>query len=63
MITYEVEDRDFQRNIAKFSMKGLSTDTKPTVEHDGIGIENGSSFFEIDSKDLKFYDRDSESWV
>ena len=46
-----------------FSFKGLSTDSKPTDEYMGKTIANGSSFFEIDTQDIKFYDADSQSWV
>ena len=46
-----------------FSFKGLSTDSKPTGEYMGKTIANGSSFFELDTQDIKFYDADSQSWV
>ncbi len=46
----------------KFSLSGLSTDTKPTVEFDGKKIANGSTFLEMDTKDVKFYDADSDTW-
>ena len=46
-----------------FSFKGLSTDSKPTGEYMGKTIANTSSFFEIDTLDIKFYDSDSQSWI
>lgn len=42
---------------------GLSTDTKPTKEYNGHKIANGSSFFEIDTQDISFYDESTESWL
>lgn len=47
----------------EMSFKGLSTDTKPTVSYNGLGIENGSSFFEIDTQNLVFYDGRTDSWL
>ena len=45
------------------SLKGLSTDTKPTDTFNGQKIANGSSFFEIDTQDVKFYDAENDVWV
>ncbi len=45
------------------SFKGLSTDTKPTVKYLSIPIPNGSTFFEMDTQDVYFYDGDSDSWL
>ena len=50
-------------NYTKFELSGLSTDTKPTVIFDGKKIANGSSFFEMDTQNVKFYDADSDTWV
>lgn len=36
--------------------KGLSTDTKPAAA-------NGSSFLEMDTGDMYYYDADNETWV
>lgn len=41
---------------------GLSTDTKPTGKYGSRVIGNGSSFFEMDTQDVYFYDEDSETW-
>lgn len=46
-----------------FEFKGLSSDTKPTGTWDGTEIKNGSSFFEMDTQDVKFYDESSNVWV
>lgn len=47
----------------EFAFKGLSSDTKPTGSYGGIEIANGSSFMEIDSKRISFYDEDAQDWV
>lgn len=47
----------------KFSFDGLSTDTKPTKEYSGYPIANGSSFFELDTQSISFYDESTESWL
>lgn len=43
--------------------KGLSTDTKPTLEYEGLEIKNGSSFFEMDTQDVYFYDGSTNTWL
>lgn len=43
-------------------LRGLSSDTKPT-EWNGKPIGNGSSFFEIDTQEVKFFDASSQTWV
>lgn len=47
----------------KFSLDGLSTDTKPTKEYNGHKIANGSSFFELDTQAIAFYDESTELWL
>lgn len=47
----------------QFEFKGLSTDTKPTGTYNDTVIENGSSFFIMDTQDVKFYDEATETWV
>ena len=42
-------------------MRGLSTDNKPT-EYKGKKIENGSTFIEIDTGNIYFYDLENEQW-
>lgn len=43
--------------------KGLSTDTKPTITFDSLKITNGSTFFEMDTQDVYFYDESTGSWL
>ena len=60
MISYSVKAQT--KDTCEFSFKGASTDTKPTVEHDGHKIGNGSTFFEMDTQNVYFYDGDSDDW-
>lgn len=43
--------------------KGKSTDTKPKVTWKGQKITNGSTFFEMDTQEVFFYDEDQEDWL
>ena len=52
-----------QISEAVISFKGLSTDSKPTGTYLGKAIENGSSFFEMDTQAVKFYDAASDTWI
>lgn len=47
----------------ELSFKGLSTDTKPTVKYDDLPIINGSTFFEMDTQEVYFYDEDTDDWL
>lgn len=58
MITNDIGYQDAQ----KLSLFGLSSDTKPTGTYNGKDIANGSTFLEMDTKDVKFYDADSDTW-
>ena len=58
MITNDIGFQDAQ----KLSLVGLSSDTKPTGTYNGKDIANGSTFLEMDTKDVKFYDADSDTW-
>ena len=60
MVTYT--KTNIKTNLALFSFNGLSTDTKPTETMDGIKIGNGSSFLEIDTQEIHFYDGASDTW-
>ena len=51
------------QNATKLALNGLSTDTKPTGTYEGKKIANGSTFFEMDTQDVKFYDAKNDSWV
>lgn len=45
-----------------FSFKGLAADTKPIGTWEGAIIENGSSFLEIDTQNVVFFDRENQTW-
>lgn len=53
---------DGNNEIATFSFKGLSTDTRPTGKWEDTVIKNGSSFLEIDTQNIQFYDQESQVW-
>ena len=40
-----------------------STDTKPTGKWGSLEITNGSSFLEIDTHKIAFYDSDTQTWM
>ena len=42
---------------------GLSTDEKPTETFNGLEIPNAAKFFEIDTKKVYFYDKDTDTWI
>ena len=46
----------------QYDFEGLSTDDKPTIT-DYPNMRNGSSFFEMDTKTVKFYDAENDVWV
>ena len=45
------------------SFVGLHSDEKPIKKYDGFKITNGSSFFEMDTQDVYFYDGETHSWL
>ena len=47
----------------KFAFSGLNTDTKPTGKYAGAKIANGSTFLEMDTLNLKFYDATTDTWI
>lgn len=49
------------KEIISADLRGLSTDTKPT-EIDGKELANGSSFIEIDTQNIFFFDAENEQW-
>lgn len=61
MIT--VDEFEATSTGGKFSLCGKSSDTKPTVKYMGTKIDNGSTFFEIDTQKVKFYDADANRWI
>lgn len=58
MITLSKDD-----TTNELSFKGLSTDTKPTENYDSLAITNGSTFFEMDTQEVYFYDGDTDTWL
>lgn len=58
MITIAKDD-----TTEELSFKGLSTDTKPTVTYDDLKITNGSTFFEMDTQEVYFYDEEGSDWL
>ncbi len=41
---------------------GLSTDTKPT-EYNGDAVSNGSTYYEMDTKNIYIYDAENKVWL
>jgi hypothetical protein len=58
MVTLNKDDTSVE-----LSFKGLSTDTKPTGYFDDIEITNGSSYFEMDTQEVFFYDYATQAWL
>lgn len=50
-------DNDYQ-----YDFNGLSSDTKPLIA-DYPNMKNGSSFLEMDTKKIYFYDAENNEWV
>ena len=44
-------------------LRGLADDDKPLVLDNGVNVDNGSVFIEIDTQDIYMYDLDDDSWV
>ena len=51
------------QNAIKVNLNGLSTDEKPTGTYEGRKIANGSTFFEMDTQNVKFYNAANDTWV
>lgn len=49
--------------IAPLELTGKSTDPKPTTEFEGYPIINGSSFFEMDSGNVYWFDGEKRTWI
>lgn len=61
MVTYT--KTNVKTNLALFSFNGLSTDTKPTGTMDGTIIGNGSTFLEMDTRKMAFYNDVTDTWL
>lgn len=42
---------------------GLSTDTKPTTDINGVVIKNGSVFFAMDTGSVYMFDEQNHRWL
>ena len=62
MITIDETPKLKQNGKYEFSFSGLSTDEKPTGSYSGKGIANASSYFNLDTQEVNFYDEGSDSW-
>ena len=60
MVTYTQPSHT--SDLVEYDFNGKSTDTKPTIA-DYPDMANGSTFMEMDTKTLYFYDADSDNWV
>ncbi len=49
--------------IEPLSFKGLSSDTKPTVNYESLKITNSSSFFEMDTQECDVCECATDSWL
>lgn len=58
LIKYGDKDNRFPVEI-----RGKSTDEKPIDTWEGIAIDNGSVFPEIDTGDVYFFDIDTKQWL
>ena len=59
MISLEGEIQSSVNSI----MYGKSTDVKPKVTFKDHEIPNGAKFFEMDTQEVRFYDKDVEDWI
>lgn len=60
-IKNELTRRNGGQKFAVKELRGLSTDTKPTIIS-GEYVDNGSIFIEIDTGKIFFYDLSTQSW-
>lgn len=60
MVTLTKYGAKYNRNI--LFLEGLSTDTKPTDEFDGLSIQNGSEYTEVDTGKKFLFDYDNATW-
>lgn len=60
MVTIQKIENTFNDYIL-VELRGLSTDEKPTT-YDELKIANGSTFIEIDTGKIFFYDLENELW-
>ena len=60
---YRIENRSKRdgKEYIYADIRGLSSDTKPTQIKEKY-IDNGSSFIEIDTSNIYFYDLTTQTW-
>ena len=60
---YKIENTKLNpdNDYISVELRGLSTDEKPT-EVNGKKIDNGSAYVEMDTKNIYFFDLESEEW-
>lgn len=44
-------------------ISGMSTDEKPIGSYEGYRIMNGSTFLEMDTSMVYFYDEETQTWI
>ena len=49
--------------LVLYSFNGLSSDTKPGEKYQNNTVENGSSFFELNTGKVYFWDRSGKAWL
>lgn len=54
-----IASRSLGDDLIYHEFSGLSTDTKPT----GTDIATGSTFVEVDTGDVYFFDEESNTWL
>ncbi len=52
-----------QTTVQELGFKGKSTDTKPVDTYNGQPIPNGSTFYEMDTKNVYMYDEENSTWI
>ncbi len=60
MVSLEKDEREAFKSTLDFN--GLSTDEKPTEYH-GKPLANGSTFMEMDTVTLYFWDETNKQWL
>lgn len=60
-INREKTEENTKEDFILAELRGLSTDEKPT-EIKGNGVENGSSFIEINTGKIYLFDKENEQW-
>ena len=53
-----ISKTSYEPGTTLFQFAGLSTDTKPT----GDSVQNGSSYIEMDTGKLYFFDAEGSEW-